>query len=141
MEFFEEFKNLYTKDIKVDSSAPVKNGYMLTRFISFDPGSFWQATEVNGLLRGLPQWAVGCLLFNLIARQRAPYTRYPKGGKAERNLLVEKTMNYFKCNSIHAEQIVLICEKIKIDLYTKFGIGRGNVSNKGSGRGKKRSRN
>jgi hypothetical protein len=122
MDLFEEFKNLYTKQKKVDSSESTKNGYMLNRLLSFDRNHFYYSTEITRLMRRLPKWSIGCLMFHVIAPQRTPWLAYPKAVKPVSRQSLEALKKHFNCSEKYAEQIEKILVRRGLDIHKIFGI-------------------
>jgi hypothetical protein len=128
MDFFAFIENTYTKRKRVTSSENQldegESYYMVTRWLSMHPLSFTGAYKAARRSRTIPQWAIGCLLYNTVKQQKKPpalsYIRKDK--KEKDKVLLEKLSSLFHCSEKHAEEIAVIFERNNTNIRKAFGL-------------------
>ena len=130
---FEHIENFFTKGEPFTVETDFKEAFMSIKFLSLHPASFSAAEEANRLATKIPQWAVGCYLFNTVPKGRTPHLTIPKNEKESRwpKELIEAVCNFFYCSPHHAIQTIEILNQIDPKLITRFGVevkqsGNGN---------------
>lgn len=125
MYLFETLQNLFEKYDDISSSTPHSSYYMVIKWLSMCPSTIMPAIRANEIAHGLPNWAVGCLLNNLIRRREArPRIDYIHGKKEEKldEELVLKLSRYLGYNRKRAQAALLILRAEGVNLYEVFGL-------------------
>lgn len=128
MELFETLQNLFEKNEDVSSFTEHSNYFMVIKWLSMLPSTLVATIRVNELAGGLPNWAVGCLLDNLIKKRNAQprityiHDNHEKDSKKFDKEVVGLLVNYFGCNEKHAAQAQLILESQGINIRQVFGL-------------------
>ncbi len=120
--------NIFTKSTKPSLQDKINNSFMVNRFLSMYPDSFFSSEKINFLIKKLPSWAVNYLFYYLVPQKnKVPYINYIKKEVKEKEdkkyeellLLISE---YFNCNIKNAKDIVKIIEKYGINIYECFGL-------------------
>jgi hypothetical protein len=118
---FDIATKLFTED-----NVPIRDGYMVNKILSYQASTILLSIALNKFSTTLPPWAV-TPLFNLgVSKQRRrPYLQYIKKSKPQNPKLLEKIGRAFCCNTYHAQQIILIFEKMGYCPEKFFGLKKG----------------
>jgi len=127
MDLFSFIENAFTKSKTVKSFENQLNDsesyFMSNRWLSMSPFSFIGSYKASRFSSGLPRWALGCIIFHSIKKNKFPKITYIKKDKEIKDKeLLEKISQFFNCSEYHAGQIYEIYEAGQINIRGAFGL-------------------
>ena len=126
---YKQLANYFTKEKWIDSAHIPKDLFVVLRFLSMYPDTFWVASDATKFQRRLPDWAIASFLYLTVKKKHnAPFIKYiskkkVKDGKRRKELrsLISK---HLCCSLDHAEEAIIILERNKVDAFGLFGLKR-----------------
>lgn len=119
---FDELKNIFEKSERPEM---LSSTYMINRFLSMYPDTFLVAENLNRLSSRLPGWAAASYLFLSVKKEKpAPFIKYvgKKKGKDIDEKLRSEIVRVFNCSDNHADEIIELLRKKKVNLKAIFGM-------------------
>lgn len=119
---YDEFKAVCTTD-----NFTLTNPFMINRFLSFAPATFYIAQQVNMYSSRIPRWAVETIYRYCIKMQKAPWIKYAKKNPilSKEPLLRTKISETFCCNDKHAIQTIQLLRRMGKNPESYYGLKKG----------------
>jgi len=122
---FEIVKTLFTTDDLTVLSGS-KDEFIVNRWISFNPSTFFTAVKCGRYIGRLPSWAIYSFLnIHIKKRHSAPFIKYIKKKKETIDKDVLNVIGQHFCSSDRtSKEIISLLEMQSIDIANEFGINK-----------------
>jgi len=119
---FNKIKNIFEKNELPDINKKSNDVFMINRFLSMTPESFFESQKSNEFNGKIPSWASELLLYYTVEKQHAPRISYikKKASKVDKKLL-KLVCDSFHCSNNQGEEVIEIFKLKKINIKNIFG--------------------